>query len=81
MAQICRYRRQTTHKDRDGYHVNNFFHGVHFHSERKQMIIPYIQSVPGVSINISGFNSVADAEWKRHKHMGPIRNGSGITGF
>jgi len=80
IAQICRYRRQTTLEHRDGYHFSNFFHGVHFHSERKQTIIPYIQGVPGV--NTSGFNSVADAESKAsYTHMWPIRDSSGFTSF
>ena len=64
IAQICRYRRQTTHTDRDGYHLSNFFHGVHFHSELKRTIIHYIQGVPGIKVNTSGFISVAAAETK-----------------
>jgi len=64
IAQICQYRRQTTHNDRDGYHAGNFLNGVHFHSERKQTIIPYIQDVPGVKVNNSGFNSTVEAESK-----------------
>ena len=71
IAQICRYRRQTKHKDRDGYHVSNFFQGVHFHSERKQTIIPYIQDVPGYKVIKSGFNSTADAKSKTSYIHGP----------
>jgi hypothetical protein len=37
--------------------------------------------VPGVNVNISGFNFRADAESKSHIHMGPIRNGSGVINF
>jgi len=40
-----------------------------------------IQGVPGVMIRISGFNSKADSESKRHIHMGPILNGSGVLSF
>jgi hypothetical protein len=41
----------------------------------------HIQNVPGVKITTSGFNSRADSESKRHTHMGPIRNGSGVMSF
>jgi hypothetical protein len=39
---------------------------------------PVIQGVPGVKVNILGFNSRADAE---SIHMGPICNSSGVVRF
>jgi len=40
-----------------------------------------IQSVPGVKVTISGFNSRADSESNLHMQMGPIRNSSGVMNF
>jgi hypothetical protein len=40
-----------------------------------------IQSIPGVKVTTSGFNSRAHSESKSHIHMGPIRNGSEVMSF
>jgi hypothetical protein len=41
-----------------------------------------IQSVPGVRVTTSGFNSRANSESNTsYTHVGPIRNGSGFMSF
>jgi len=41
----------------------------------------FVQDVPGVKVTTLGFNSRADSESKRHIHIGPICNGSGVMKF
>jgi hypothetical protein len=40
-----------------------------------------IQGVPGVKVTTSGLNFRAHSESKLHRHMGPIRNVSGVMRF
>jgi len=53
--------------------------GENWQGDLKQRIPT--QSVSGVKVTTSGFNSRADSKSKSHIHMGPICNGSGVMSF